>query len=134
MGISSGNRPFLNYSQNVLAIHICYINLGENQLMVRPKNINNFVKNVWMTNLIQRPDIEEWQAMLSNILCDVDNSSVCIYINSEANNFQEKGFEWNGTKYRVRFDAGRINSSLFVVDGKFTAEEISMFELFEDVI
>jgi GTP-binding protein EngB required for normal cell division len=98
------------------------------------------------------------KSTLANVLTNTDNFKTSAYAISQTKNFNKREFEWNGKGLRIVDTIGvgdtklstkntlfkitegilsmpeGINQVLYVIDGRFTDEEINTFELIRDSI
>jgi GTPase SAR1 family protein len=95
------------------------------------------------------------KSTLCNVICDTNEFDENDYTAKESRSFQKKTFKWNENEYRVvevgvgsiekkdlynkigeviYLMPGGISQILFVIDGRFTSEEIRAFKSFEKEI
>ncbi|CAB5369868.1 unnamed protein product [Rhizophagus irregularis] len=120
---------------------------------------NNQPEEVKMRNLLVVGYAGSGKSTLSNVLGGADHSEGSKYSINKKKNYRIKDFEWKGTKYQVVDTTGigdikltkkkviyekiaeiiyqmpeGISQVLWVIDGKFSAEEASTFNLLKDFI
>ncbi|CAB4426344.1 unnamed protein product [Rhizophagus irregularis] len=143
---SSKKRNEENYTPKLMKRLTSFINLNSARFKLNP----NKLEREKIRNLLIIGRTGSGKSALSDVLCGTYDLS-----NTVKKNFQQKSFEWKGTKYRlieiriklierkVLFNKIReiiysmpegISQVLFVIDRRFTAEEIETFKVFDKVI
>ncbi|PKC59018.1 hypothetical protein RhiirA1_470052 [Rhizophagus irregularis] len=143
---SSKKRNEENYTPKLMKRLTSFINLNSAFFKLNP----NKLEREQIRNLLIIGRTGSGKSALSDVLCGTYDLS-----NTVKKNFQQKSFEWKGTKYRlieirikliekkVLFNkigeiiysmSEGISQVLFVVNGRFTAEEIETFKVFGKVI
>ncbi|CAB5369916.1 unnamed protein product [Rhizophagus irregularis] len=143
---SSKKKNEENYTPKLMKRLTSFINLNSALFKLNP----NKLEREQIRNLLIIGRTGSGKSALSDVLCGTYDLS-----NTVKKNFQQKSFEWKGTKYRlieirikliekkVLFNkigeiiysmSEGISQVLFVVNGRFTAEEIETFKVFGKVI
>ncbi|CAG8697827.1 16618_t:CDS:2 [Rhizophagus irregularis] len=134
----------------ILDLSIC-----SKSIMVKPPNMDIIQEKEKIKNIVIVGCTDVGKSTLANIITGSDYFSKSAYTASKTINFKKKHFKWNG-KYFCIVDAigpklttgntllksveeifsmlEGISQILFVIDGRFTTEEIKIFNLLKGLI